>query len=141
MQLGSLKDVEGLRKVIFSADMYKNPVLYKKWVSGMETGNLKGMKPSKAAPIGNLITAAHEAHMRLEVWLASSKRNFKHTPGIVDAADKRRQWKKMARLVMEDRANNAADAHALRVQDMPDYNVVDTEGAESDGSLGEEFYT
>ena len=47
----------------------------------------------------------------------------------------------MARLVMEDRANNAADAHALRVQDMPDYNVVDPEGAESDGSLGEEFYT
>ena len=78
----TIADVSALRKVIFSNKMYLNSALYSKWTSGLESGKIRGTKVRGPAPFTSLITAAHEAHIRLELWLAMSTRNYRHTPGV-----------------------------------------------------------
>ena len=79
----TIADVSALRKVIFSNKMYLNSALYSKWTSGLESGKIRGTKVRGPAPVTSLITAAHEAHIRLELWLALSTRNYRHTPGVL----------------------------------------------------------
>ena len=79
----TIEDVPALRKLIFSNEMYLNYALYAKWTIGLESGKIKGIKVRGPAPVTSLITAAHEAHIRLELWLALSTRNYRHTPGVL----------------------------------------------------------
>ena len=79
----TIADVSALRKVFFSNKMYLNSALYSKWASGLESGKIRGTKVRGPAPVQSLITAAHEAHIRLELWLAMSTRNYRHTPGVL----------------------------------------------------------
>lgn len=118
--IDTLKDVQGLRSALFSCDMYQNEVLYRKWVVGLESGGINGMPPSKPKRIGKLITIAAEAHIRLELWLALAKRSFRHSPALEDQIDRRRKWKELAKLVYQDRTENADAAHDLRLSTLPE---------------------
>ena len=135
----TIKDVASLRNLIFSDKMYTNPVLYRKFTLGLESGNIRGLKRRNPAPIHELITTAHEAHIRLELWLALSRRNYRHTPSMQDNIDRKKKWKRMAALVKKDRADNGKDAHETRVKDLP--RMPDEESDDGDDeSLGSEFY-
>jgi hypothetical protein len=73
---GSVKDVQALCNLIFSDEMYTNPVLHSKFLAGLESGHIRGLRKRNPAPITDIITTAHEAHTRLELWLALSVRNY-----------------------------------------------------------------
>ena len=99
--------------------MYTNEVLFRKWMEGLESGCIKGIPPCKPSKIGKLLTIAGEAHIRLELWLALTKRNFRHSPAIEDQVDRKRKWKDLARLVSKDRQKNLDAAHKLRMSKLP----------------------
>jgi hypothetical protein len=65
---------------LFSAGTYKNEALYRKWVEGLESGNIKGITTYKPKYITKMLSVAAEAHIRLEAWLALRKRDYRHTP-------------------------------------------------------------
>ena len=136
----TVKDVAGLRNLIFSANMYTNPVLYHKFLSGLESGQIRGLKKRNPAPMTDIITTAHEAHIRLELWLALSARNYRHTAGIPDNIDRKKKWLKMAAMVFEDRKNNGKDAHELRAKDLPVIPDDDDALGGEDTELGAAFY-
>jgi hypothetical protein len=121
--------------------MYKNEVLYRKWMEGLESGGIKGIPPCKPNRIGKLLTIAAEAHTRLELWLALAKRSFRHSPALEDQIDRRRKWKDLARLVFKDRTDNADAAHDLRLSKLPDA-AADGEAVppRDDSLLPDSFY-
>ena len=84
----SVKDVQALRNLIFSDKMYTNPVLCSKFLAGLESGHIRGLRKRNPAPITGIITTVHEAHKRLELWLALSARNYRHTAGMPDNVDR-----------------------------------------------------
>jgi hypothetical protein len=89
----TVKDVAALRNLIFSDKMYTNPVLYQKFLAGLESGHIiRGLKKRNPALITQVITTAHEAHIRLELWLALSCCNYRHTAGIPDNIDRKKKW-------------------------------------------------
>ena len=122
--------------------MYKNEVLYRKWIEGLESGSIKGIPPCKPNRIGKLLTVVAEAHIRLELWLALAKRSFRHSPALEDQIDRRRKWKDLARLVFKDREDNADAAHSLRMSKLPDA-AGNGEGVppRDDSPLPENFYS
>ena len=121
--------------------MYQNEVLYRKWLVGLESGGIKGIPPTKPQRIGKLITIAAEAHVRLELWLALAKRSFRHSPALEDQIYRRRKWKELARLVYQDRTENADAAHALRLSKLPE-SAANGEAppARDDSPLPDNFY-
>ena len=123
--------------------MYKNEVLYGKWLVGLESGIIRGIPPSKPKRIGKLITIAAEAHIRLELWLALAKRSFRHSPALEEKIERRIKWKELARLVHKDkdRTDNADAAHDLRLSKLPD-SAANGEAppARDDSPLLDNFY-
>ena len=136
----TVKDVAALRNLIFSDKMYTNPVLYHKFLAGLESGHIRGLKKRNPAPITEVITTAHEAHIRLELWLALSCRNYRHTPGIPDNVDRKKKWLKMATMVYEDREKNGKAAHELRAKSLPEFPDDDDALSGEDADLGAAFY-
>jgi hypothetical protein len=66
-----LKTVEDVMKCLKSENMYLNPVLYNLLCSGIESGKLKNMpKLKQPSTLRSLLTVAHEAHLRLELFFS-----------------------------------------------------------------------
>jgi len=121
--------------------MYRNEVLYGKWLVGLESGIIRGIPPSKPKRIGKLITIAAEAHIRLELWLALAKRSFRHSPALEEKIERRIKWKELARLVHKDRTDNADAAHDLRLSKLPDSAANgDALPPRGDSPLPDSFY-
>ena len=127
---GSVKDVQALRNLIFSDKMYTNPVLCSKFLAGLESGHIRGLKKRNPAPITEISG----------LWLALSARNYRHTAGIPDNVDRKKKWLKMATLVFEDRKNNGKDAHERRAKDLPEIPNDDSDNGGEDATLGAAFY-
>jgi hypothetical protein len=127
---GSVKDVQALRNLIFSDKMYTNPVLCSKFLAGLESGHIRGLKKRNPAPITEISG----------LWLALSARNYRHTAGIPDNVDRKKKWLKMATLVFEDRKNNGKDAHERRAKDLPEIPNDDSDNGGEDATLGVAFY-
>ena len=107
---------EALRVLINSPHMYKNGALYDKWAGALESGIIRGTVKSAAPhPISALITTAHEAHFRLEIYLSLSRRNHSHPTGIEEACIRRNLWRQMCSHVALDRKKNGAKAHTDRL--------------------------
>ena len=135
----AINDVAALRNLTFSDKMYTNPVLYSKHTVGLESGNIRGLKRRNPAPTKELITTAHEAHIRLGLWLALSRRNYRHTSSMQDNVDRKKKWLKMAALVKKDRADNAKNTHEARAKYLPNVPDEGLDGGD-DESLDSDFY-
>ena len=90
--------------------------------------------------MSEILTIAHEAHTRLELWLALSARNYRHASSLADNTDRKKKWLKMAALVMKDREDNADAAHVLRTKDLPFIPEDDQDNAEEGTLAGRGFY-
>ena len=76
-----LSTVADVRKCLRSKDMYLNPVLYNLICSGIESGKLKNTtKLKNRSTLPRLLTVAHEAHLRLELFFALEKQRYGHDP-------------------------------------------------------------
>jgi hypothetical protein len=95
--------------------VYLNPVLYDLLCSGIESGKLKHYpKAKKPSTLRSLITIAHEAHLRLELWFTLGEQKFAHDPSTSHGEKRIRMWKKMLTIVKADRDRNAEEAEKTR---------------------------
>jgi|TARA_B110000971_G_scaffold204873_1_gene226784 hypothetical protein len=143
-----LSPTERVRKAILSADMYTFPGLYDRWTEGFESGLIRGtrMRVNMPTPIPQLLTAAHEAHFRCEVYLCLSRRGYSHPTGQEEAGVRKKLWKKMCALVASDRKNNAVAAHTDRLArrhaaGLKDTNKAPADVDSSDDEMDESLFT
>jgi hypothetical protein len=106
-----------LQDALFSKKMYTHPQLYAKWAGGFQSGLVKGTtQRAQPHPMASTLTIAHEAHFRLEIFLALSRRAYSHPPGLEEAFPRKKLHKKLCLLVKQDRTDNDANAHATRIK-------------------------
>ena len=95
--------------------MYKNSAVFTLLCQGLESGELKHSKRLQPATISSLITIAHEAHFRLELWYTLSKIDFSHTSKVTHIAKRKENFLFFCKLVKKDRLDNEAAAFAQRL--------------------------
>jgi hypothetical protein len=124
--------VEDLRAIIKSSKMYTNEVIYDLFCAGLESGRLKQSEQIKPTHIKKLITVAHEAHFRTEIWFALSSPAYHHRPHKTWIATRKAEWHRFLELVYRDRKDNADNAHLNRMQSIletdPNSDEDNTEG-------------
>ena len=110
--LTTVKDVRDCLK----GEMYLNPALYNLLCCGLESGKLKnGKKQLRPSSLRCLITVAHEAHLRLELYLALKRQRFHKKANTTHSADRKTQWEKLCEIVFADRECNADAAELARL--------------------------
>lgn len=110
-----INDVGQLRTLLRSKVMYRNKTVYALFCQGLESGDLKHSQRRGPTPITSLITIAHEAHFRAEMWYSLSKTDFKHNPKTTHILKRKENFNAFALLVKQDRIDNASEAHELRI--------------------------
>jgi hypothetical protein len=93
--------------------MYLNPALYNLLCCGVESGKLKCGTKQKPSSLRLLMTVAHEAHLRLELYLALSRQRYSKTPNLNIFVERKLQWEKFCEIVYNDRNLNAEAARRL----------------------------
>jgi hypothetical protein len=111
--------VDAVRKLIRSADMYKNPAMYSLICGGVESGKFKQNPKRDPATISDLLTVAHEAAVRSELYFGLEKAGFRHDPAIEHGKLRHEEWKFFCDLVFEDRVNKEKNAAIARVGVVP----------------------
>jgi len=74
-----IDSIEDLRTLLSSCEMYTNQPLHDLWCEALESGYFRGAPQKDPQSIDNTISIAMEAHFRLELWYALSRRNFRHS--------------------------------------------------------------
>jgi hypothetical protein len=124
-----LPTVEDVRACLKSANMYLNPVVYDLLCSGIESGKLKNYpKAKQPSTLPRLVTIAHEAHIRLELFFSLEEQKFCHDPSTDHGLKRIRMWKKLLHRVKSDREKNGEQAELKRRACAPssyDVNVGD----------------
>ena len=96
-------------------ELYLNPALYNLLCCGLESGKLKNGKKQGHSSLRRLITVAHEAHLRLELYLALKRQRFHKKANTTHSADRKTQWEKLCEIVFVDRECNADAAELARL--------------------------
>ena len=112
-----LNTVEDVRACLRSNMMYLNPVLYNLLCCGVESGKLKGgTKLKQRSSLRELMTVAHEAHLRLELYLALTRQRFNKNSKKDLSIDRKVLWEAFCELVFNDRELNAEAAEEARLR-------------------------
>jgi hypothetical protein len=109
-----LTTVEDVRDCLKSEDMYLNPALYNLLCCGLESGKLKNGKKQGPSTLRCLITVAHEAHIRLELYLALKRQRYHKNSNATKSAARKLQWEALCETVFKDRLENAEAAELAR---------------------------
>ena len=115
VELSGVESVEELRNLIRSSAMYKNDTVFTHFCQGLESGMLKQSMKLQPTPLAALITIAHEAHFRAELWLQLGKATFRHTTTSEHIEYRKTNFDEFCELVMKDREDNEADASSRRL--------------------------
>jgi hypothetical protein len=111
-----LTTVADVRNCLKSEAMYLNPALYNLFCCGLESGKLKCGKKQSPSSLRCLITVAHEAHLRLELFLTLKRQRYHKKPNHSDSAKRKLLWEQFCELVYNDRFRNAEAAELARLQ-------------------------
>lgn len=111
--LATVKDVRACLK---SEEMYLNPALYNLLCCGLESGKLKNGKKQGRSTLRLLITVAHEAHLRLELYLALKRQRYHKKPNTLNKNKRTKMWDQFCEKVYNDRSRNAEAAELARLQ-------------------------
>ncbi len=108
--------VQELRNAIASASMYAHPALFDLFCAGLESGRFKSTKKlMDMVPIEEVITVAHEAHFRLELWYSLRGLNYsRHDSWKKNIAERHDKFAEFCRCVIADRHDNATAAFKKR---------------------------
>jgi hypothetical protein len=130
--------VQELRAAIASGSMYAHPALFDLFCAGLESGRFRSTKKiTNIAPIEDLITVAHEAHFRLELWYSLRGLNYsRHDSSKHNIAERHEKFGEFCRYVIADRHDNATAAFQKRTAGEPP--VVDEAASSSDEDDGVE---
>ena len=110
-----VEGIDELRALLRSDAMYKNSTVFTLFCQGLESGELKHSKRLQPTTIGCLITIAHEAHFRLELWYTLSKVGFSHSSKVTHIAKRKENFLAFCKLAKKDRLDNEAAAFAQRL--------------------------
>ena len=92
---------------------------------GLESGKLKNGKKQGPSSLRSLITVAHEAHLRLELYLALKRQRYHKKPNTDNSTARKLQWEALCEIVFEDRLRNAEAAELARLAGHGVGNAVD----------------
>ena len=110
-----LTTIDALRDCIKSDEMYLNPALYNLLCAGVESGKLKnGSKTTVPSALPRLLTEAHEAHIRLELFLALKRQRYGKNSGKDEGIRRKKMWEAFCEVVHSDRERNASSAEKAR---------------------------
>ena len=126
--VGTYDSVDDLQSALYSDSLYTNPVVYDFLCSGIESGNFKNTKPRSQVTISEMITPAHEAHFRAELWYALPHVAFRHSISNTHAKERQKKWAEFLPLVFQDRLQHEEEAHATR-----SLNIAQRNGHLDDG--------
>jgi hypothetical protein len=76
--IAHIKSVTELQQLLVSSKMYQDQIVFNLFCLGLESGNFRQNKQRPFTPLNDLITKAHEAHFRVEIYLSLSKKSFRH---------------------------------------------------------------
>jgi hypothetical protein len=116
VELSGVESVEELRNLIRSSAMYKNDNVFTHFCQGLESGMLKQSQKLQPTPLAALITIAHEAHFRAELWLHLGKATFRHNTTTEHIEYRKSNFDEFCELVAKDREDNEADASNRRLR-------------------------
>lgn len=111
-----LATVQDVRACLKSEEMYLNPALYNLLCCGLESGKLKNGKKQGRSTLRLLITVAHEAHLRLELYLALKRQRYHKKPNTTNKKKRTLMWDQFCEKVYNDRSRNAEAAELARLQ-------------------------
>jgi hypothetical protein len=132
--------VAELRELIRSPAMYKNSVVFDLFCAGIESGVLKLSRKRPPTRLLKLITVAHEAHFRLELWLALMKQGFRNKT-TNSWNDKRKEyWNEFCKLVAQDRRDNEESASLNRIGGLLDEQQNENSDNDNDEAIDPEYY-
>ena len=115
MAYNALETEIGVDEIIKSPNMYKNEVVFNLFCLGLESGMLKLARRLSPTRLQRLITVAHEAHFRLELWLALMKQGFRHKTTAAWNDKRKEYWDEFCKLVAADRKDNEESASLNRL--------------------------
>jgi hypothetical protein len=110
-----LTTVKAVRKCLRSPDMYLNPAIYNLLCTGLESGKMKQSVRQNKSSLRLLTTAAHEAHIRLELFLSLEEQKYFHDPSHDHTKKRIRMWNKLCDIVISDREQHAEQAERTRL--------------------------
>ncbi len=110
-----LLSVAHVRACLKSNTLYANPVMYRLLCEGVESGQLKQTAQRDPTSIRNLLTVAHEANIRVELFYALKSQRYRHTPTTAHGKKRTKKWNTFSHLVVQDRAANEAAATQARL--------------------------
>jgi hypothetical protein len=90
-----LTTVADVRNCLKSSKLYLNPTMYNLLCAGLESGKMKQSTRQNPSTLRLLTTAAHEAHIRLELFLSLGEQKFSHDPSTDHGEKRIRMWKKL----------------------------------------------
>jgi hypothetical protein len=97
--------VAEVRTCLKSEEMYLNPAMYNLMCCGLESGKLKnGKKQQSRSSLRCLVTFAHEAHNRLELYLALKRQRYHKKSNATHAERRIKMWEAFCDIVFNDRS-------------------------------------
>ena len=132
---GEFQDIEELRNALHSPTMYTYEKLFDLFCAALESGRFRGTEQMPISPIENLITVAHEAHFRLELWFALQVQSFRHDTSKSAQEDRKEKHKNLCVLVAQDRRENGTLANRNRNTSRAS-NDDDSDNSDSDSDEG-----
>jgi hypothetical protein len=110
-----LTTVPQVRACLKSSAMYTNPVMYRLLCEGVESGLLKQTTAQDPTTISKLLTVAHEANIRVELYFALRAQRYRHPPTLAQKIVRTKKWNTFCHLIKLDRAANEAAATQARL--------------------------
>ncbi len=132
--------VDAVRKLLKSKNMYRNPVMYNLFCSGIESGKIKYNPKKCPTTISKLLTISHEASIRSELWWALTSQSFRHLPTTTHIEERVEAYKKFRDYVIADRADNEEEAAKGRHGDHPAENDESGEDDDDEDELDPKYY-
>jgi hypothetical protein len=133
--------VDAVRDLIRSGNMYQNSAMYSLICGGVESGKFKQNPRRDPATISDLLTVAHEAAIRSELWFGLEKPGYRHDPSLDHGRLRLEEWKLFCDLVYEDRTHNEKNATQARFGAVPGTAGSDDDDSDDGETIDPKYFT
>ena len=133
--------VDAVRDLIRSGNMYQNSAMYSLICGGVESGKFKQNPRRDPATISDLLTVAHEAAIRSELYFGLEKPGYRHDPSLEHGRLRLEEWKFFRDLVYEDRIHNEKNATLARFGAVPASAGSDDDDSEDGETMDPKYFT
>jgi hypothetical protein len=118
--------------LIKSDGIYRNSAVYALFCGGLESGKLRKLEKLGATSIRKLLTTAHEANIRMELYCALREQGYGHKPLHGNGELRIVLWKTFCGLVYGDRQANEEAATLARRSGVPDGAAQNDDDSDDD---------